>query len=176
MLVRHRVRIQPPAAESAGSGPPPTTPSEVAPDPRPSPGWPGPTPTRLALAVVQVEDAHALVERLGRDGFGATCIDAAGGFLRRENAVVLVALHEDRLPDFLEGVRATCRQRMVVWFPPLADEAAGAWPQPIDVEVGGAVVFVLPIERVEYLSRPPRSQPEASGRPEVDREAAALGA
>jgi uncharacterized protein YaaQ len=130
-------------------------PSPVASDPAPAAGSAGPTPTRLALAVVQIEDAQALVERLGGGGFGATRIDAAGGFLRRENAVVLVALHADRLPDFLEGVRATCRRRLVVWFPPLADEAAGAWAAPIDVEVGGAVVFVVPIERVAYLNPVP---------------------
>ena len=127
----------------------------VASDPRPAPGSAEPTPTRLALTVVQVEDAHALVERLVAGGFGATRIDAAGGFLQRENAVVLVALHEDRLPDFLEGVRATCRRRTVVWFPPLAEEAASTWAAPIDVEVGGAVVFVVPIERVAYLNRVP---------------------
>ena len=122
----------------------------------------GPTPDRLALAVVQIEDAAGLVERLVAAGLGATRLDAAGGFLRRESAIVLVAVGQERLPDFLEHVRATCRRRMVAWFPPMTADFAGAWIEPIDVEVGGAVVFVLPIERVAYLGALPGVLPAAA--------------
>jgi uncharacterized protein YaaQ len=107
--------------------------------------WP---PTRLALAVVQAEDAPSLLERLVGDGFGATRIDARGGFLRRTNAVVLVATTDARVPCLLESVRRT---RLDVWFPRITDGLVDLPLEPLEVEVGGAVLFVLPIERAALL-------------------------
>ena len=111
-----------------------------------------PAPTKLVLAVVQVEDAPTLTDRLVAEGFGATRIDAAGGFLRRENAVVLIATDDAGLTRFQAIVQQTCRTRTATWVPAIDDGTVGLYADPIDVEVGGAVTFVLPVERVEYLS------------------------
>src|SRR5262245_31095447 len=127
----------------------PLTPAvRAAPTPPERPPWP---PNRLALAIVQVEDAPMLLERLVADGFGATRIDASGGFLRRTSAVVLVATSEARIPWLLESIRQTCRSRMEMWFPHVCDGFVDLAMEPIEVEVGGAVVFVLPIERAVLL-------------------------
>ena len=111
----------------------------------------GPPPNKLAIIIVQSDDVAELIDRLVADHFGATRIDAAGGFLRTENAIVLVATHDVRMPTLLEVVRRTCRQRVVAWFPPMVDAMIGALSEPIDIEVGGAVIFIVPIERVEFL-------------------------
>jgi uncharacterized protein YaaQ len=111
-----------------------------------------PEPTRLAIAVVQIDDVHELTQLLVEGGFGVTRIDAAGGFLRRENAVVLVAADDAGLLRFQSVVRRTCRTRIATWVPAIDDGTVGLYADPVDVEVGGAVTFVLPIERVEYLS------------------------
>lgn len=110
-------------------------------------------PNRLLIAVVQVQDAAAVLHRLTAEGFGATRVDAAGGFLRRENAVLLVGTRDERLPQLLECVRQCCRKRLDIWFPPIADGLIGFASDPVEVEVGGAVVFVLPIEHYELLRR-----------------------
>ena len=117
--------------------------------------------TKLAVAIVQIDDVHDLMQVLVERGFGATRIDAAGGFLRKENALVLVATDDEGYALFQQVVRQTCRTRTATWVPAIDDGTVGLYADPVDVEVGGAVVFVLPIERVEYLS-------------EVAREAAAL--
>lgn len=113
------------------------------------------TPTRLAVAIVQIDDVHDLWAALSERGLRATRIDAAGGFLRRENVMVLVATDEEGLIAFQGAVRLTCRTRMATWVPAIEDGTVGLYAEPIEVEVGGAVVFVLPIERVEYLSQIP---------------------
>ena len=117
--------------------------------------------TELVVAIVQIDDVHDLMQALVERGFGATRIDAAGGFLRKENALVLVVTDDEGLPLIQQIVRQTCRTRTATWVPAIDDGTVGLYADPVDVEVGGAVVFVLPIERVEYLS-------------EVTREAAAL--
>ena len=109
------------------------------------------SPSKLIVAIVQIDDVQDLVHSLVESGLGATRIDAAGGFLRKENAVVLIATTDDALPSALGTLRETCRTRNATWFPTIDDGTIGLYTEPIEVEVGGAVVFVIPIERVEYL-------------------------
>ena len=121
-------------------------------------------PDRLVVAVVQTEDAGALTGALTGDGFGATRIDAAGGFLRRTNAVVLVATVEERLPVLYRHLRKQCRERVVPWVPPVPDPVLGVeMPGVVDVPVGGAVVFALPIAAVAYLEVPSSTVRAAAG-------------
>lgn len=142
------------------------------PAPQPSAG---PTPNKLAIIIVQSDDVGELVDRLVADHFGATRIDAAGGFLRTDNAIVLVATHDVRMPSLLEVVRLTCRQRVVAWFPPMVDAMIGAMSEPIDIEVGGAVIFIVPIERVEFLGRVDAITPASDAAPmEVSHETPSL--
>jgi uncharacterized protein YaaQ len=112
-------------------------------------------PTKLIIAIVQIDDVHELVHRLVERGFGATRIDAAGGFLRRENAVVLIAAPDPAVAGVLSVIRQSCRTRNATWFPTIDDGTIGLYTEPIEVEIGGAVVFVVPIERVEFLGRAP---------------------
>ena len=125
-------------------------------------------PTKLIVAIVQIDDVHELVQRLIERGFGATRIDAAGGFLRRENAVVLVAAPDPAVAGVLAVIRQSCRIRNATWFPTIDDGTIGLYTEPIEVEIGGAVVFVVPIERVEFLggtaaSRLTSARPNAGG-------------
>lgn len=122
------------------------------------------TPTQLVIAIVQIDDVHDLVQRLVARGFGATRIDAAGGFLRRENAVVLVATNDERVAVVTATVRDACRTRNATWFPTIDDGTIGMYTEPIEVEVGGAVMFVLPIERAEFLGRAPTGTSSATTR------------
>ena len=143
-----------------------------APAPQPTAG---PTPNKLAIIIVQSDDVGELIDRLVADHFGATRIDAAGGFLRTENAIVLVGTHDTRMPSLLEVVRRTCRQRIVAWFPPMVDAMIGAMSEPIDIEVGGAVIFIVPIERVEFLGGPGAATHSTNAEPrEVSHETASL--
>ena len=118
---------------------------------------------QLALAVVQVEDAPGLERRLAGERFPAIRIDAAGGFLRRESALVVTPIAAGQLPGYLEAVRSTCRARLVAWIPPLTDGLVALPTEPIDVEVGGAVVFVLPVERVVELQGRPAGAGQLAG-------------
>ena len=125
-------------------------------------------PTKLIVAIVQIDDVHELVHCLVERGFGATRIDAAGGFLRRENAVVLVAAPDPAVAGVLAVIRQSCRTRNATWFPTIDDGTIGLYTEPIEVEIGGAVVFVLPVERVEFVggvaaSRLAGASPNAGG-------------
>ena len=109
--------------------------------------------TKLILAIVDVRDAQRLVQRFVALGVGATRLDAHGGFLRTERSLVLVATSEHEAPTLAATIRETCPRRIETVAPAANDGTLGLAIDygPEQVEVGGAIVLVLPIERVDYL-------------------------
>jgi len=105
------------------------------------------------MAVVQNEDAGPLVAALLERDFRATRLHSSGGFLKQTNATVMVGVAEEQLDDVLAVIRESChaRTQLVNPMPPIMEPGELYMPYPLEVEVGGAMVFVLPVERVERL-------------------------
>ena len=107
---------------------------------------------QLILAIVQDEDAGPVIEALTGEGFRATRINTVGGFLRKGNATILVGVERERLHRALLIVRDNCETRTEYFVPTAPGEVGEPYPlDPIQVQVGGATVFVLDCERFERL-------------------------
>ena len=108
---------------------------------------------KLVVAVVHNEDAGALVDALLEREHRATRLHSSGGFLKQSNATILVGIDDDRVEEVLDIIRANCtsRTQVVNPMPPIMEPGEFFMPYPLEVEVGGATVFVLPIERTERL-------------------------
>jgi uncharacterized protein YaaQ len=112
----------------------------------------GDAPMRLVLAIVQDEDAGPVIEALTGAGFRATRINTVGGFLRKGNATILAGVEQERLHRALLIVRDNCETRTEYFVPTAPGEVGEPYPlDPIQVQVGGATVFVLEVERFERL-------------------------
>jgi len=103
---------------------------------------------KLILAIVSSEDSRDLLSRLTKGGYRATVISTTGGFLREGNATILLGADEERVGPIVDLVKQTCRRR-TQWVSPLPTlEGPGLeMSEPIEVSVGGAVVFVLNVEQ-----------------------------
>jgi uncharacterized protein YaaQ len=108
---------------------------------------------KLIVAVVHNEDAGALVDALLDREYRATRLHSSGGFLKQSNATIIVGVEDDQVEPVIEIVRETCtsRTQMVNPMPPIMEPGEFFMPYPLEVEVGGATVFVLPVERFERL-------------------------
>ena len=108
---------------------------------------------KLVIAVVQGNDAEQLLAALTRQGYRATQINSAGGFLRERNVTLLIGVRDDDVADVQEIVRANChsRTRFVNPLMPIVEPGEFYIPSPVEVLVGGATVFVVNIERYERL-------------------------
>lgn len=110
-----------------------------------------PAPTKLCVLIVSDQDADRLMRRLVENEFPATKIGSTGGFLRRGNATILSGVTEDQVDRVAELVREECHARRefvpVQTLPYLGDGGFSA--DPIEVRAGGAIMFVLGIERFE---------------------------
>ena len=116
-----------------------------------------PTATTLLVAIVQHEDAPSLIDEVNRRGHLATRINSSGGFLNVGNAVILMGVEDHLVPDVLDAIRETCQTRTAYAFHLSGDFTIDGTVGPVEVEVGGAVVFALPIERhIRLRGRRPR--------------------
>ncbi|WP_456411586.1 cyclic-di-AMP receptor [Oceanithermus sp.] len=106
---------------------------------------------KLVIAVVQDADAPALTRALGEAGLTSTKLASTGGFLREGNTTLLIGVEEGRLEEVKQIIRDTCRTRTRLITPgmPIAETPDAAVGQPVEVQVGGAVVFVLDV--AEFL-------------------------
>ena len=108
---------------------------------------------KLVVAVVHNEDAGALVDALLEAEHRATRLNSSGGFLKQSNATIIVGVDDDKVEAVLGIVRETCtsRTQVVNPMPPIMEPGEFFMPYPLEVEVGGATVFVLTVERFERL-------------------------
>lgn len=104
----------------------------------------------LLAVIVQSEDAGKLSERLVGAGFRLTRLSATGGFLATGSAVLLLGVADEALPKVAEIIEATChtRTRLInaAPYPGMAGVYAMGTVAPVEVLVGGAVVFGMPVE------------------------------
>ena len=108
---------------------------------------------KLIASIVNGDDAHELTESLKRGGFQSTKISTTGGFLREGNATILVGIEDDKVGEVLDIIRENCHRRTqyVNPLPPVMEPGELYMPNPVEVEVGGATIFVLDVERVDRV-------------------------
>jgi uncharacterized protein YaaQ len=108
---------------------------------------------KLVVAIVHNEDAGALVDALLEREFRATRLHSSGGFLKESNATIILGVEDADVDEVLGIVRANCtsRTQVVNPMPPIMEPGEFFMPYPLQVDVGGATVFVLPVERLERL-------------------------
>ena len=110
---------------------------------------------KMVVAVVRDEYAAVLTEQLTHKGFGATKLASTGGFLKAGNTTFLIGVPATQLEECLAVIRATCPSKTALsgdlTFAEGSLKHAAANPGhalPSSVNVGGATVFVLDVERM----------------------------
>jgi uncharacterized protein YaaQ len=108
---------------------------------------------KLLISIVHSDDADQLTTALRDGGFSSTKISTTGGFLREGNATLLIGTDEANVPKVLEIIKRNChtRTQYVNPLPPVMEPGELYMPNPVEVQVGGAVVFVLHVERLVKL-------------------------
>lgn len=108
---------------------------------------------KLVIAIVQDEDVDALTEELIGAGHRFTKVSTTGSFLRTGNSSLLIGVEDEQVDSILRILEKTCRRRTQVAVPysPALEPGLLYLPENIEVEVGGAIVFVMDVNRFERL-------------------------
>jgi uncharacterized protein YaaQ len=108
---------------------------------------------KLILAVIQNEDEDALTEAMEVEGMSITRIGSSGGFLRASNVTLMTAVQDQQVERVMALLSKHCKRRtkhVHPWVPSM--EARERFLGAIPVQVGGAAVFILSLERVEKIA------------------------
>lgn len=108
---------------------------------------------KMVMAVVQDKDSPRLAQNLVKQGIRATKLASTGGFLHAGNTTFMIGVQDDKVQEVLELIRSSCRSREQVVTPmsPMGSQLESYVPYPVTVQVGGATVFVLDIQRFEQF-------------------------
>ncbi|KRN27419.1 hypothetical protein IV38_GL002071 [Lactobacillus selangorensis] len=104
---------------------------------------------KLILAIVQDKDASRLRNEFIESNVRATKLSTTGGFLKSGNTTFIIGIADDRVDEVLSMIKKTSQARQEYVTPPMNLDASsdGSITSPVEVQVGGATVFVLPVEQ-----------------------------
>ncbi|MBP3953507.1 cyclic-di-AMP receptor [Bacillus suaedae] len=108
---------------------------------------------KLIMAVVQDKDSNKLSDALIKADYRATKLASTGGFLKAGNTTFLIGTEDKNVKDVMGIIKANCQSRdqLVAPISPMGGNADSYVPYPVEVQVGGATVFVLPVEQFEQF-------------------------
>ena len=108
---------------------------------------------KLIIAVVQDKDSNRLSDALVKTDFRATKLASTGGFLRAGNTTFLIGTEDEHVDEVLSIIKDNCksREQLVAPISPMGGNADSYVPYPVEVQIGGATVFVLPVDQFEQF-------------------------
>ena len=103
---------------------------------------------KLILAIVQDKDSNRLSEEFVENNIRATKLSTTGGFLKEGNTTFIVGIESERVSETLSLIETVCQAREQYMTSPISLDPTvdNYFSVPVPVQVGGATVFVLPVE------------------------------
>ena len=107
---------------------------------------------KLVFAIVHPKDADSCVSGLTSAGFVCTRYSSFGGFLEKDNVTLLTCVDDGLVDNVIEVLRRRGHRRHEQLTAAVSGgDVASVFGAAVDVEVGGATVFVIDAERFEKL-------------------------
>lgn len=108
---------------------------------------------KMVIAVVQDKDSNRLSSALIKEGFRATKLASTGGFLKAGNTTFMIGIEDERIQEVMNVIKANCqvREQLVTPVSPMGGTTDSYIPFPVEVQVGGAAVFIIPVESFEHF-------------------------
>ena len=106
---------------------------------------------KMVMAIINADDAQAVVSNLTKSAFSVTKLATTGGFLRTGNTTILVGVDDEKLDEVLAIINKHSHSRKQM-IPATSEFGIGMIPTvPVEVSVGGATIFVMDVERFEKI-------------------------
>ena len=106
---------------------------------------------KLILAIVSNDDSSSVSSALTKNNFSVTRLATTGGFLRAGNTTIIVGTEDDKVEKAIEVIGNESKLRTEI-VPSTASYDIGRYASfPVEVQVGGATIFVLNVEQFVKL-------------------------
>jgi uncharacterized protein YaaQ len=104
---------------------------------------------KLLVAFVQESDAERVADALRHAGHRFTRIASTGGFLETPNVTIVMAVHDETLPEVVEVFRANCSVREVE-VPLVLSGRLRDWQEQV-VNYAGATILIAELSELIRL-------------------------
>ena len=104
---------------------------------------------KMVIAIVQDDDSLDLLDALTEKKFGVTKLATTGGFLKSGNTTLMIGVEKEKTDEVIDIIKDICKKRSeVIASPAPITGTPGMYMQyPIEIEVGGATVFVIDVDK-----------------------------
>ena len=113
--------------------------------------------SKMIIAILSGDDSADTISELNKNGFYVTVLSTAGGFLKRKSVTLLIGTEESNVEKVTSILRSKAgRRKEQVYYhaASFSEHDTGHMVSspsaiPIEQEVGGAVVFVMDLDKME---------------------------
>ena len=106
---------------------------------------------KLILAIVSNDDSSSVMASLNKENFQVTKLATTGGFLKAGNTTLIIGTDDDKVEHVIKIIGNESKRRTEI-VPSTAAYDIGRYASfPVEVQVGGATIFVLDVEQFHKL-------------------------
>ena len=112
---------------------------------------------KLIYAIVNNDDSYSVNKGLLKAGFRATKLSSTGGFLMSGNTTFMICCKDEEVDKVIDVLKERSRKRRqfvpsgAVFEPIDTTDGHNSTPEPVEIAIGGATIFVTDIERFEQV-------------------------
>lgn len=107
---------------------------------------------KLIYAIIRNDNEDDVSSALMKEHFQVTRLATTGGFLRKGNTTLMIAAPDEEVDRCIDTIKQQCgkRQKITVNMPYVSGTSMMNYTtMPMSVEIGGATIMVVPLERFE---------------------------
>ena len=106
---------------------------------------------KMIIAILNADDAPIVINSLMKNGFSVTKLATTGGFLMSGNTTLLIGVADDKVDAVIDAIASKCCRRTEIVPATATYGMAMANSYPLEVTVGGSIIFVQDVVRFEKL-------------------------
>ena len=108
----------------------------------------------MIYAIVRNDNEDDVVTQLTQHHYSVTRLSTTGGFLRKGNTTLMIGADDEKVDEVISLIKQECgqHQKLTVNMPYISGTTMVNYAtMPMHVEVGGATIFVVNVERYEKI-------------------------
>lgn len=106
---------------------------------------------KLILAIISTDDTKACISALNKASFHVTRLATTGGFLSSGNTTLIIGCEDKEVEKAIEIIGNESQRRKEAVPSTISSDMSNLVSYPIEVEVGGATIFVLNVDDFRKL-------------------------
>ena len=104
---------------------------------------------KMIMTIIPDDEAEFVLNALINAGYTATFAETKGGMLRQTQLTMFIAARDENLEDILSIIKENCRLEIEVSSKNVTNGGMSLGPMPVKKGIGGAIVFIWDIDRIE---------------------------